>query len=171
MKQVYPWVEKVSASSFSSRGLFFSEIWTIQPGSDWQSRSQKRKVLSWKRKLGLEVFYLRYTCFQPYKTFITLPTSLFPPSSFPKLTVGRFFLIAVALLFSHMTGNRVRWTASFSVAVSAQLLSKALPVVQVWTIREPKSSHAKDLRQISTICHIIARSSSSSLLLSGSTLP
>ena len=34
MKQVYPRVEKVSASSFSSRGLFFSSIWTVQPRSD-----------------------------------------------------------------------------------------------------------------------------------------
>ena len=48
MKQVYPRVEKVSASSFSSRGLFFSSIWTV--------RSRKRKVLSRKRKLGLDLF-------------------------------------------------------------------------------------------------------------------
>ena len=34
MKQVYPPVEKVLASSFSSRGLFFSSIWTVQPRSD-----------------------------------------------------------------------------------------------------------------------------------------
>ena len=33
-------------------------------------RSRKRKVLSWKRKLGLELFYLRYTCLRPYRTFI-----------------------------------------------------------------------------------------------------
>ena len=29
-----PSIEKVSASSFSSRGLFFSSIWTVQPRSD-----------------------------------------------------------------------------------------------------------------------------------------
>ena len=44
-----PSFEKVSASSFSSRGLFFSSIWTV--------RSRKRKVLSRKRKLGLDLFH------------------------------------------------------------------------------------------------------------------
>ena len=45
-----PLIEKLSVSSFSSRGLFFSWIWTV--------RSRKRKVLSRKRKLGLDVFLL-----------------------------------------------------------------------------------------------------------------
>ena len=34
-------------------------------------RSRKRKVLSRKRKLGLKLFYLRYTCFRPYRTFVS----------------------------------------------------------------------------------------------------
>ena len=57
-----PSIEKLTASSFSSRGLFFSSIWTVKP--------RKRKVLSLKTKFGLELFYLRYTCFWPYRTFI-----------------------------------------------------------------------------------------------------
>ena len=65
MKQVYPRVEKVSASSFSSRGLFFSSIWTVRPRYAW-----KRKVLSQKRQSALELSHLSYTSFQPYRTFL-----------------------------------------------------------------------------------------------------
>ena len=48
MKQVYPRVEKVSASSFSSRGLFFSSIWTVRPRYAWSdncSLSEKKSPL------------------------------------------------------------------------------------------------------------------------------
>ena len=51
MKQVYPRVEKVSASSFSSRGLFFSSIWTVRPRyarSDNCPISEKKSPLSEK---------------------------------------------------------------------------------------------------------------------------
>ena len=74
MKQVYPRVEKVSASSFSPRGLFFSSIWTVQPRSDlgWQSRSWKRKVLSRKRKLGLDLFLLGIYLFPAQQNIYSL---------------------------------------------------------------------------------------------------
>ena len=69
-----PSFEKVSASSFSSRGLFFSSIWTIW---SWKRKvlSRKRKVLSQKRQSGLQHFSRGYNCFRPYRTFILLSST------------------------------------------------------------------------------------------------
>ena len=71
MKQVYPRLKRsrpfpfpLEDCSFPQSGL--SDLATLGLTT---VRSWKRKVLSWKRKLGLELFYLRYTCFQPYRTF------------------------------------------------------------------------------------------------------
>ena len=60
MKQVYPGVEKASASYFSSRGLFFSSIWTVRPRyarSDNFPISEKKSPLS-EKEVGPWVFLL-----------------------------------------------------------------------------------------------------------------
>ena len=49
-----PSIEKVSAVSFSSRGLFFSSIWTSLGEGSWALTFSSRG----------------YTCFRPYRTFI-----------------------------------------------------------------------------------------------------
>ena len=72
MKQVYlrqrssrPFPFPREAFSFPRSGL--SDLATLGLTT---VQSRKRKVLSQKRKLGLELLYLRYTCFRPYRTII-----------------------------------------------------------------------------------------------------
>ena len=72
MKQVYPRYKRsrplpfpLEDCSFPRSGL--SDLATL---GQTTVRSRKRKVLSRKRKLGFELFYLRCTCFRPYRTFI-----------------------------------------------------------------------------------------------------
>ena len=72
MKQVYlrqrssrPFPFPREAFSFPPFGL--SDLATLGLTT---VQSRKRKVLSQKRKLGLELLYLRDTCFRPYRTII-----------------------------------------------------------------------------------------------------
>ena len=50
--------------SYNSRATFNGAVMVVVKSIS------ERKVLTRKRKLGLELFYLSYTCFQPYRTFI-----------------------------------------------------------------------------------------------------
>ena len=61
MTQVYPRVEKVSASSFSSRGLFFSSIWTVQPRSDCQTLAGSPDLGKWKFPLSKSISSFRFS--------------------------------------------------------------------------------------------------------------
>ena len=95
MKQVYPRVEKVKAQlpfpredfSFPQSGLSSLGL-TVQPRptasarqlSDlgWQSRSRKRKVLSRKRKLGLDLFLSGIYLFPALQNIYSVPLASFP---------------------------------------------------------------------------------------------
>ena len=62
-----PSIEKVSAVSFSSRGLFFSSIWTVRPR---YARGKENSSLG-KGSWALTFSSRGYTCFRPYRTFIS----------------------------------------------------------------------------------------------------
>ena len=72
MKQVYPHLKRSQPLPFPLENCSFpwSGLSDLATLGQTTVRSRKRKVLSRKRKLGLELFYLRYTCFRPYRTFI-----------------------------------------------------------------------------------------------------
>ena len=90
----------------------------------WQlSNLGKRKVLSRKRKLGLELFFLRYACFWPYRTFIlcTLWTKFSSLNCAVVTTTSASFLHATVMLLS-FTGIEHRqkslWPHLFAVVHS-----------------------------------------------------
>ena len=62
---------------------FFSSIWTVKtslPSVLTTVQSQKRKIISWKRKFACEFFHLCATSFQPLGTYILSPRSPFKSS-------------------------------------------------------------------------------------------
>ena len=96
-----PSFEKVSAVSFSSRGLFFSSIWTVRPRYA-RVRSRKRKVLSRKRKLGLDLFHLGIYLFPALQNiYYGLKVPISKSSSVRTLRIN----IVDAAIFSGTPGN------------------------------------------------------------------
>ena len=64
-----PSIEKLSASSFSSRGLFFSSVWQL---SDLGKEKSSLRKESW----ALTFSSRGYNYFRPYRTFIPEPNGI-----------------------------------------------------------------------------------------------